>query len=58
MDSFLEHLQSGQQVKWQSFWRLEDGSEKITSTQSTVWVEKLASAPQEILDILGKVIRP
>ncbi len=51
-------LQSGQQVKWQSFWRLVDGSEKIVSTQNTVLVEKLASPPQEILDILSKVIRP
>lgn len=51
-------LQSGQQVKWQSFWRLVDGSEKIVSTQNTVLVEKLASPPQDILDILGKVIRP
>ena len=51
-------LQSGQQVKWQSFWRLVDGSEKIVSTKNTVLVEKLASPPQEILDILGKVIRP
>ena len=51
-------LQSGQQVKWQSFWWLVDGSEKIVSTQNTVLVEKLASPPKEILDILGKVIRP
>jgi hypothetical protein len=51
-------LQSGQQVKWQSFWRLVDGSEKITSTHSTVLVEKLALPPQDILDILSRVIVP
>jgi hypothetical protein len=51
-------LQTGQQVKRQSFWRLLDGSEKITSTQNTVLVEKLDAPPQEILDILGRVIVP
>jgi hypothetical protein len=51
-------LQSGQQVKSQSFWRLSDGSEKVTSTQSTVLVEKLDAPPRQILDILGRVIVP
>jgi len=37
---------------------LADGSESITSTQTTLLVEKVSEPPQEILDILGKVIVP
>ncbi len=50
--------ESGQQVQEQSFWRLEDGSEKITSTSRYILVEKVKSPPQEILDILARVHRP
>ena len=50
--------QSGQQVQEQSFWRLEDGSEKITSTSRYILVEKAESPPQEILDILARVHGP
>lgn len=49
-------LETGQQVKSQSFWLLEDGSEKITSTTSYLLVEKVDSAPQGILDVLKRVI--
>ncbi len=51
-------LATGQQVKNQSFWLLEDGSEKATSTTSYILVEKVATAPQEILNILSRVIVP
>ena len=51
-------LKTGQQVKNQSFWLLEDGSEKLTSTTSYILVEKVDTAPQEILNILSRVIVP
>jgi hypothetical protein len=50
--------QTGQQVKFQSFWLLEDGSKLISSTKNNLLVEKVASPPQEILDILAKVVVP
>ena len=40
------------------FWLLEDGSEKATSTTSYILVEKVDTAPQEILSILSRVIVP
>ncbi len=48
--------ESGLQVRWQSFWVLEDGSESIISTENTILVEKVNTPPQNILDILSKVI--
>ena len=48
--------ETGQQVKSQSFWLLEDGSESITSTRNIVLVEKMDTPPQAILDILSRVI--
>ena len=53
VDSF-----TGQQVKVQSFWLLEDGSELISFTKNNLPVEKVNSPPQEILDILAKVVVP
>ncbi|MEN6622633.1 MAG: hypothetical protein ABFD50_13910 [Smithella sp.] len=50
--------QTGQQIRTQSFWLLSDGSEAITSTKSTILVEKLDNALQDILDILERVIVP
>lgn len=50
--------QSGQQVQEQSFWQLEGGGEKITSTSRYILVEKVESPPQEILDILARVHVP
>ncbi|MGV8024960.1 MAG: hypothetical protein AB2L18_00165 [Anaerolineaceae bacterium] len=49
-------LETGQQVKSQSFWLLENGDESFTSTQSIVLVEKMDTPPQKILDILSRVI--
>lgn len=51
-------LETGQQIKEQSFWLLKDGSEEITSTSTTRLVEKVAFPPQEILDMLARVIIP
>jgi hypothetical protein len=50
--------QTSQQVKVQSFWLLEDGSKLVSFTKNNLLVEKVASPPQEILDILAKVVVP
>jgi hypothetical protein len=50
--------QTGQQVKVQSFWLLEDGSELIGFTKNNLLAEKVVSPPQEILDILARVVVP
>jgi hypothetical protein len=52
------NLQSGQQVKFESFWVLEDGQERIDFTKRVLLVEKVMSPPQEILDLLAKVVIP
>ncbi len=54
----LINLSTGQQVQYQSFWLLEDGTEKITSTDQYLIVEKIDQVPQEIMDILSKVALP
>jgi hypothetical protein len=50
--------QTGEQVKFQSFWRLEDGSELIGSTQTIVQIEKMDNPPQAILELLKRVKAP
>ena len=49
-------VQTGQQVKTEFFWVLKDGKEAYLSTSSVLLVEKVAAAPQEILDVLAKVV--
>lgn len=51
-------LQTGQQVKTEFFWVLKDGKEAYPSTSRVLLVEKVAAAPQEILNVLAKVIVP
>jgi hypothetical protein len=51
-------MQTGQQVKEQSFGLVEDGSEQITSTYTYTLVEKVSTPPQAILDILARVVVP
>jgi hypothetical protein len=52
------NLQTGQQVKFESFYVLADGQERVDSTQRTLLAEKVVSPPQEVLDILGRVVVP
>ena len=52
------NMQSGQQVQYQSFWILEDGSEWVNSTLRYVLVEKLESPSQEVLNVLERVVVP
>ena len=49
-------VQTGQQVKTEFFWVLKDGKEAYPSTSRVLLVEKVAAAPQEILDVLAKVV--
>ena len=52
------NLQTGQQVKTQSFWRLQDGSERVDYTYKPILDEKVNAPTQEILDILARVVVP
>lgn len=52
------NLQSGQQVKFESFWIVGEGQEQVDYTQRALLVEKVESPPQGILDILAKVVAP
>jgi len=52
------NLATGQQIQFQAFWRLEDGTNRVESTERYLRVEKGSLPPQEILDILAKVIVP
>jgi hypothetical protein len=51
-------LETGQQVQIQSFWLLADGSERVDHTQRVLVVEKVETPPQEILEILSRVVVP
>jgi DNA-binding CsgD family transcriptional regulator len=52
------HMETGQQVKIQSLWALEDGTEQINYTQRVLSVEKVTAPPKEVLDIIDKVVFP
>ncbi len=52
------NLMTGQQIQYQSFWQLEDGTDRIESTFHYSIVEKVSAPPQEILDILTNVMVP
>ena len=49
-------MQTGQQVKTETFWVLKDGKEAYPTTSSVLLVEKVAAPPQEILNVLAKVV--
>jgi hypothetical protein len=51
-------LTTGQQIQFQAFWRLEDGTDRVEYTQRYLLVERVTLPPQEILDILANVIVP
>lgn len=52
------NLMTRQQIQFQSFWRMEDGTDRIETTERYSLVEKVSTPPQEILDILAKVTVP
>ena len=47
---------TGQQVKLQSAQQMPDGTQTILSTQTFLPVERMDSPPQEVLDLLAKVL--
>lgn len=51
-------LTTGQQIQFQAFGRLEDGTERVDYTQRYLLAEKVPLPPQNILDILSKVLVP
>jgi hypothetical protein len=51
-------LQTGQQVKFEWFYVLADGQERVDSTRRTLLVEKVVSPPQDVLDFFAKVVAP
>ena len=51
-------LQTGETLKMEYSWILEGGREQVFGQQQTLVLEKLASAPQEVLDLLGRLVRP
>ena len=52
------NLNTGQQVQVQAFSRFQDGTEKVTITERTSTVEKLASPPDDVLNIVNGVVLP
>ncbi len=52
------NLQTGEQVKTEAFWLLQDGTERVDYTYHSLLVEKVDAPPQAILDILSRVVVP
>ena len=52
------NLATGQQIQFQAFRQLEDGTYRVESTKRYLVVEKISLPPLEILNILDKVIVP
>jgi len=52
------NLETGQQVKYQSFWQLQDGTEMIDLTQRVLLAEKVSAPPDEVLKILDSIVMP
>ncbi len=49
---------SGKTIKTRTLWRFEDGTERVESTQTLLTLEKLPAPPQEVLDLLSKIVLP
>ncbi len=49
---------SGKTIKTRTFWRFEDGTERVDSTQTLLTLEKLPAPPGEVLDLLAKIVIP
>jgi hypothetical protein len=51
-------LETGQLIERKAFWLMEDGSELTLSTTIFTLIERVEVPPQDILDILGRVVVP
>ena len=49
-------VETGQQVKHQSFSQLEDGTEQIRYTQRVLLVERVGAPPDNVLEILESIV--
>lgn len=52
------NMESGLQVKNQSFWQLKDGGEQAAFTQRVLLMENAVVPPDEVLDILTSIVFP
>jgi len=52
------NLESGLQVKHQSFWLLQDGEKQTNFTQHVLLVENVTTPPDDVLDILTSIVLP
>jgi hypothetical protein len=51
-------VQTGNLIRSENIWLYEDGTEKIEAFYGLRIIEKLDSAPQEVLDIFSRIILP
>jgi hypothetical protein len=49
-------VETGQQVKHESYAQMEDGTEQIRYTQRALLVEKMSAPPGEVLKILDRIL--
>jgi len=52
------NLESGLQVKHQSFWLLQNGEEQATFTQHVLLVKNVTAPTDDVLDILTSIMLP
>lgn len=52
------HVETGQQVKIQSFWTLADGTEQVDYTQRALLVEKVLTPSGGVLETLDSIVMP
>jgi hypothetical protein len=50
------NLETGQQIKYQSFWQLQDGTKMIDFTRRVLLAEKVSAPPGEVLKILDRIL--
>ncbi len=49
---------SGKTIKTRTLWRFEDGTERVESTHSLLTLEKLPAPPDEVTQVLDKIVVP
>ncbi len=49
---------SGKTIKTRTLWRFEDGTERVDSTQTLITLEKFPAPPDNVVDILDKIVVP
>lgn len=49
---------SGKTLQTRTLWRFEDGTERVDHTQTLLSIEKLPAPPDEVIQILDKIVVP